>query len=274
MSYEYEVFISYAHRDNMPPPDRQYGWVTRFDQFLEFFLREWLGKEPRIWRDNMMRGSDVIEETIFAPLPNVAIMIAIVSPNYPGSLWCAEELAEFCRCAIGGTQIANKSRIFKIVKVPLRQGQQLHDVFVRSKGFEFFQIKDKDSPPFFFHPEFAAEAQQAFRDKVGDVAYEIIEVLDLIDQQASAAQAPEKADSILPSVDPAITIYLASATPDLVSGRDNVRRDLLHRGYQVIEAAETDDVEKLRTGIREDLGRCQFSLHLIGNDYAAPLEGE
>src|SRR5260370_42360104 len=97
MSYEYEVFISYAHRDNTPPPGRQQGWVTKFDEFLEHFLTEWLGKEPRIWRDNMIRGSDVITDTIFIPLPRVAVMLTIVSPNYLGSQWCATELDAFCR---------------------------------------------------------------------------------------------------------------------------------------------------------------------------------
>ncbi len=319
----YDIFISYSNDDNLPsPPKGEVGWVTHFDQLLEHFLREWRG-DPRIWRDNKITGADVIDDTILTPLPHVAIMIAVVSPNYVSSSWCARELKAFCDAAQRahpGIQVRNKSRIFKVLKVPLRRVRQLHPVFTNLKGFEFYQTRDKDSRPMLFEPESGAEARQLFHDKVGDVAWEVIDVLELIEdygaeqaveitqlvaepQDDSVSVDPPKTSSDLPPTSnddtkpvpelkseretirislakpqaSAVTVYLAETTPDLMTQRDNVRRDLLHRGYKVLQlSAELAQAEpaELEAGIDRDLRASQFSIHLIGNEFGdAPAQG-
>jgi hypothetical protein len=270
---DFEVFISYSHKDNVAPPrPGAQGWVTHFDKLLEFFLREWRG-EPRIWRDNMMRGSDVIDDAILTPLPRVAVMIAVLSPNYASSEWCERERVEFCKAARQarpGLQVHNRSRIFMVTKVPLRAGQRLPDEFTRLKGFKFFDDRDKDKRPTFFGPyESTEEAKQLFQDTVGDVAWEVIEMLDIINELAGAENA---AAPPAPQQQPAreASVYLAEATPDLTTQRDNVRRDLLHRGYNVVElsgAGSGADEGALRERVRQDLSRCGFSIHLIGNEF-------
>ena len=43
MSFDSDVFISYAHIDNQPLPGGQDGWVTVFHEALEQFLSRFKG---------------------------------------------------------------------------------------------------------------------------------------------------------------------------------------------------------------------------------------
>lgn len=269
----YEIFISYSHKDNFPPPlsASKQGWVTYFDEFLAHYLREQYG-EVRIWRDDVMRGSDVIDETILQPLPNVSVMIVVVSPNYITSQWCSRELNEFCDAAAhahGGVKVRNRSRIFNVAKVPLRKGQQLPEVISNARGFKFYQDDDKDKKPLFFGPhEPKPEAQQLFNDRVGDVAWEVIELLDLIKEHA---QADAPAAEAAPAAEPpsrGVYVYLAEVAADLLPQRDNIRRDLLHHGYNIVELSYDDRNDgDLDNAVLQDLRRCGFSVHLVGNEF-------
>jgi hypothetical protein len=268
----YDIFISYSNDDNLPSPPRgQVGWVTHFDQLLEHFLREWRG-DPRIWRDNKITGANFIDDTILNPLPHVAIMIAVVSPNYVKSDWCTRELMAFCNAADRarpGIQVRNKSRIFKVVKVPLRRASQLHPVFSNLKGFEFFQVRDADNRPMLFDPESRDEARQLFHDKVGDVAWEVIDVLELIEdyaaeQNVEVAQpagepqdTPESVDAAETTSDlPETTSEVAKTTPEPKSERDTVRISLAKpqaSGVTLYLAETTPDLMIQRDNVRRDL---------------------
>ena len=60
MSYEHDLFISYAHIDNQPLTADQVGWVTRFHGTLAAQLSMRLGSVARIWRDDKLRGNAVL----------------------------------------------------------------------------------------------------------------------------------------------------------------------------------------------------------------------
>ncbi len=272
---DYEVFISYSHRDNVARPRAgagAQGWVTHFDQLLEYFLREWYD-EPRIWRDDVMRGGDIIDETILTPLPRASILITVVSPNYIRSQWCARERTEFCRAATEsrrGLHVLNKSRIFTVAKTPLLTNQQLPDELSKVNDFKFFDDKEKDKRPKFFgpHDSNTDEERRLFDDTVGDVAWEVRRVLDILTELAGQEPAAEPAPTEQPARD--VSVYLAAATPDLENERNKVRRELIDRGYNVVElsADVTDDGEDVvKDAVREELSRCGFSIHLIGDKF-------
>lgn len=268
----YEIFISYSHRDDVPPPhQRDIGWVTHFHRHLEHLLREWL-LEPTIWRDDALRASDVIDETVLKPLPHASVLIAIISPNYVNSLWCERELDEFHKAAEKtglGVQVLNRMRIFKVAKVPLLKGQQLHEVFAKVKGFDFYDAKDKNKKPIFFGPdESTEEARRFFHGRVGDVAWEVKQMLEFLEDLAEKEHLPVEEQTKSQSQSTAVGVYLAETTPDLNDQRDNVRRDLLHRGYSIVQLSAEDaaaGTRKLQAKIAADLKDCRFSIHLIGD---------
>src|SRR6185503_6655049 len=68
----------------------------------------------------------------------------------------------------------------------------------------------------------------------------------------------------------ALSVYLAEATPDLSNQRDNIRRDLLHRGFNIVQVSSDDnrlEEDTLKDRIGRALKSCGFSIHLVGNEF-------
>ncbi len=138
--YDNDVFISYAHIDNLPLSDEQLGWISRFHNTLSVFLSQRLGNKARIWRDQKLRGNDIFGAEIVDQFRQTAIFVSILSPRYVRSEWCKREIKGFCRQAeeAGSLVVDNKSRVLKIVKTPVDAIDDLPDVIRDSLGYEFF----------------------------------------------------------------------------------------------------------------------------------------
>ncbi len=52
MEFQRNLFISYAHIDNVPLTEQQQGWITRFHSTLSAMLNMRLGRKAEIWRDS------------------------------------------------------------------------------------------------------------------------------------------------------------------------------------------------------------------------------
>jgi hypothetical protein len=99
MNFEKDIFISYTHIDNKPLAGQNQGWVTLMHETLGKLLEIRLGKKVEIWRDDKLAGNDMFAEEIVAQLPQVGLLVSILSPRYLKSDWCKREAAEFCRAA-------------------------------------------------------------------------------------------------------------------------------------------------------------------------------
>ena len=95
MKFADDVFISYAHLDNQAVVEGQPGWISRFDRALKIRLGQLLGREPRIWRDPKLQGNDFFADTLVERLPEVAALVAVLSPRYANSDWCRREMSTF-----------------------------------------------------------------------------------------------------------------------------------------------------------------------------------
>lgn len=281
--FEYEVFISYAHLDNEPLPEKEKGWIAQFGELLDRLLGEELGAAPKIWRDNMLRGDDFITDAILKQMPRIAVMISVLSPRYIKSEWCLRELNHFCESAeqTGGFRIGNKSRIYKVVKTPVRgdEPETLRDI----KGYEFFQIKDKSGRPqwFAFDEEFGLEARVNFLNKVGDIAFDIANLIETLRKQIPVQQPSPEIDPVKtiapqPEDSPGtVSVYLAEVTPDLAHEWENIRRDLLQRRYRVLpEHPLPKKLHELEKAVRDDLAKCNLSIHLVGDEYGDSPEDD
>ena len=117
----------------------------------------------------------------------MAVLIPIVSPRYLNSKSCLDELKAFCEAAeeVGGLRVADdKARVFKVLQMPIpleEHPPQVKDFI----GYEFFQVDVMTGRPREFDPELGQEAEQKFLLKVGDVASDIVKLLDLLKQRES-----------------------------------------------------------------------------------------
>src|SRR6266496_5373650 len=144
MRFDQHAFISYAHIDNQKLEGQRLGWVTRFHETLKAQLEMRLGETVRIWRDEKLAGNDVFSNEIVSQLPRSRFFIPVLSPKYLTSEWCRREAAEFCKAAeasIGVTAV-NKSRIFKVLKLPVKSIEALPGNFGDTLGFPFYKSQD------------------------------------------------------------------------------------------------------------------------------------
>lgn len=231
IGFEDDIFISYAHIDNYPLTEGQEG-------------------------------------SIVERFPSVALLVSVLSPRYVRSDWCVRELKEFSKAAAitGGIRVADKSRIFKVIKTPVERQQHPQEV-QELLGYEFYQF-DQSGRPIEFSKIFGAEAERHYWTKINDLAYDIKEMLDKLCEHGNdtGEQTPIPATGT--------TIYLAETTFDLVEERNKIKRELQQRGYVVLpERSLSPYYPDFAQVVRENLAGCKLSIHLIGARYGMVPEG-
>ena len=264
-----DIFISYAHVDNESLTEGQKGWISQFHRTLEIRLRQLLGENPNIWRDQKLSGTDIFDEKIINAFDQTRLMVSIVSPRYINSEWCNRELKEFHDRAEGGdgVRVGEKSRIIKVVKTPVENdGGGAHQIFNSLLGFEFFDMDPDTGRVREFNEEFGHEAKRNYLERVYDLAHEISGILkEMGGSNKSADPTTNKTGRV---------VYLADVTSDLKAERDRIRRELLERGHTVLPdrplPLEADEATEL---ITDYLSRSHLAIHLIGSRYGIVPEG-
>ncbi len=267
MNFESDAFISYAHVDNVELIEGGKGWVTNLHRALEVRVTQLLGKPPRIWRDPKLNGNDIFADALLERLRRVAALVSVVSPRYIKSEWTRKELAEFSKAAEqqSGGSIRQKARIFKVLKTPVpmeANPPELQSLL----GYEFFKLDPDTGRIHELDEIFGPEAQRDFWLRLDDLAHDICCMLEMLEasQVSSPSGAPIEAG----------TVFLAEATSDVREQREAIKRDLQQHGYTVLPARGLPFVgTELEQTIRDDLARCQMSIHLVGKSYSFVPEG-
>lgn len=264
MTSEHDAFTSYAHIDNVPLVEGQKGWVANLHRLLETKVAQRLGRPAKIWRDPKLAGNDVLDDALLARLRESLALVAVLSPAYLNSEWCLKELDEFCKAARdqGGLTIAEKSRIFKVIKTPV----QLTDVPPELQsliGYKFYK-RDSDTGRVIELDEQLGQEERDFWLKFGDLVHDLCELIQIAD--GSTADDPPTATQQ--------AVFLAETTRDLGDERDAVKRDLQQQGYLVLPTRELPRAaQEAEAAIRADLQRCRVSVHMIGRTYSLVPEG-
>jgi hypothetical protein len=266
MGFDSDVFISYAHLDNQELMEGHKGWVATFHRALEIRVSQLLGATPQIWRDPKLKGSDFFEITLLERLKRVAVLLSIVSPRYLKSDWTRRELLEFWKNAeeSGGVLVQGRARVFKVVKTPVPPELQPAELR-KMLGYEFYRVDAETGRVRELDPAKDPEAQRDFWMKIDDVAYDLSALLQSLHEAGLGCAAAE----------PTATVFVAEVTSDVQAEYEAVRRDLQDQGCRVLPTQPLplrDD--ELEDFVREEMGRCQMSIHLIGGHYGiVPEDG-
>src|ERR1700755_67394 len=141
------------------------------------------------------------------------------------------ELEQFYQAAQRDEAVAadgGKSRIFRVVRHPVERlefglrGEAFNRLLKESTGYEFYDVTSSGRVR-----EFAPDStggDRRFLERLDDLTYDIAKLLT---SRRSAEESPRSAPV-------ASAVYLAETTPDLELQRDNVRRELQVRGYEVL----------------------------------------
>jgi len=266
MTFDMDIFISYAHIDNLTLKEGDNGWIANFHKALDVRLAQLLGERPRIWRDKKLQGNDFFGDEIVQQFPKTAIMLSIISPRYIKSEWCTREVKEFYKTAARGigTRIGNKSRIFKIIKTAVPFNAHPPEI-ADTLGYEFF-IADSDTGKIKELSDKApSELEQLYWAKLDDIAHDIRDIL---------LQIKDSGVTETPSTGAQLTVYLAETTSDLKEQRDMIKRQLSEYGYRILPDTRMPFVEsEFIEATGNFLDQSVLSIHLVGSSYGLVPEG-
>lgn len=270
MSFEKDIFISYAHIDDQPLVEGERGWVSEFHRSLEIRLAQLLGYKPTIWRDIDLDGNHVFNEEILAQLPGIAIMVSVISPRYVKSEWCLREVNEFIKATEKniGLNINNRSRIFKAIKTPVgitQYPQPIQSVL----GYEFFRLDPEGKRINEFSHIFGPEAQRDYWTRLNDIAHDISALLEQMKESPAAGETvsdiPQAAKGI---------VYLSETTRELGENRAMIRRELQEHGYTVLPDQHLSLYADTYTAeIKTLMESAELIIHLFGANYGIVPEG-
>ncbi len=265
--FDSDVFLSYAHIDDQALTEGQKGWISTFHHALEVRLAQLLGKPPRIFRDPKLQGNDYFADELCEKLPHTALLVSVLSPRYVKSDWCLREVEEFYRASesTGGVRVANKARVFKVVKTPVPLEQhpsELQDLL----GYDFFVVEPETGRQRELSQIADPEIQRHYWTRLDDLAHDISDLLSILEKQDAAGEAPAS-----PSRG---AVYLAEASFDLKDQRDTVKRELQEHGWTVLPDRPLPLYgPECEAFVREQLGRCSLSVHMVGQNYGVVPEG-
>lgn len=272
MSFERDVFISYAHIDNEPFTPEQKGWVTLFHSVLRTILSQQLGKTANIWKDERLQGNEDFSTEIYDQFPKTATLVSVLTPRYLKSDWCTNEIRAFCQVAetTGGLFVKNKGRVFKVVKTPIARTdteRALPPEVGKATGYEFF-VQKEDQPATELDPAYGEDYRQAFFLRVRRLAGDIAELLGQFGD-ATEHEGRSVADEAKPR------IYLAECGTSRKNDRERVLADLKSHGYIVLPEEDLpDDQAGYVAQVERLLVQCELSIHLVGSSYGTVPDGD
>lgn len=277
MRYQRQAFISYAHLDNLPLTPDQIGWVSLFHSTLNTLLSQRLGAQCDIWRDDKLRGNDVFSDEIMQQLGDTALFISVLTPRYLKSEWCAREINSFYQQAEASHSlvVGNKSRLIKVLKLPIEDEEVLPDFANQLLGYEFFEFED-DRTPLELDPAYGDKPRQQFLRKINKLAWDISEQLEAIaaEQDSQPASSEDTATAVTAEGERP-KVFLAECSRDQREARERIAAELACCGYSVLPQQRLpDDEDEHIAAVQDLLADCILSIHLVGSTPGRVPDGE
>jgi hypothetical protein len=272
MEFQRHLFISYAHIDNVPLTEHQQGWITRFHDSLSAMLGMRIGRKAVIWRDAKLSGNDIFADEIIQQFPKTELLISVLTPRYVDSEWCAREVKEFCKCAeaTGGLVVGNKSRVLKVIKMPVDNEDSLPPVMREMLGYPFY-VFDEQQVPLELDPAYGDEFTKKYNLKLAKLAYDIAGLIKKIESPAAPMDNTREAPA---AADTKPAIYLAECSFDRRNTREALESELRLHGYPVLPDKQLPKAEEEYIAAVEGfLARCELSIHLVGAKYGVVPDG-
>jgi hypothetical protein len=267
-NFAHDVFISYAHTDDIPRWEKEDGWVTNFRDALVRQLPGYLARSDDldiqkldIWKDSRtIRGADFYDDRIKRAIRGSAVMISVMSRNYFESTYCLQELKTFCDHGDIAVEFEDgkKSRVIKLILSDISK-HKLDQRISRTDGFKFFTI-DKDGNERKFMRTLEGTPDDGYWITMEQLAGQVGKVLTrMAGRKPTAPVSPT-----------GLSVYLAEVTDDLEDVRADIKEALTQQGIQVLpELRLPSQSRSMKKEIARNLERSVLSVHLMG-----PLPGK
>ena len=260
--YTYDIFISYAHVDNIAFPGQGDGWIKQFYENLNLLLARRCGRLGMInfwWDSKKLDGSVVFDNSIEEGIKRSAIMICLNSQGYIASDYCQQEMKTFYKKAQNekpGLNVGNRSRIINVLlnNIPF---EQWPTELAGTSGFHFHDAKENEDlgDPFeTLAPKFK-ERMQDLRDAVWTL---------LNDFQKVSTEVPAQQKNLVEQKENSFCIYLGEVADTLRTAKKRLIVELEKKGFSILSGVPPpDEVAVHDEAASKAIQKADLSIHLL-----------
>ena len=267
------VAVLSATLDDHPMAPGQGGWVSQLVDDVQVRLQQLSGVPLTIANISTFPSDEESRKQLIPALESIEALICVVSPAFLRAENCQQLLEDFSQAAeaSGGLSVDSHSRILKVVKTPVADGEvpmELRSLIGNLVSYEFFEQTPDRSSVMEFDERFGPEAHQKYFQRVYDMAQQLWGVVRPLQERSGKLQ------SSTVTSESGQTIFLASSTSDLQPEIDKIRRELVGRGHSVVPNQVLATVgHELEQQVQGFLDESDLSIHLVGASYGLVPEG-
>ena len=264
--YAYDIFISYAHVDNLAFPGQADGWIKQFYDNLNLMLAKRAGRLGLVnfwWDNKKLDGSVLFDSSIEEGIKESAIMICLNSPGYIASTYCQQELDTFYKQAETdkvGLKVGNRSRILNVLlnNIPFEQWPK---ELSGTSGFPFHDAKEQED-----FGDTVETVSPEFKTQMQNIRDAVWNLLNDFQKTVVPVALPTQAGEV--KTDDSFKIYLGEVADTLRSPRKRIITELEKKGYTVLAGVPPpDEATAHEQATNDSLKKADISIHLL-DEYA------
>ena len=277
--YKYDIFLSYAHTDNLKVFEEKKGWIETFYNDLTNSLWQSIGKrDVTIWWDEKrLDGNTLFNDSIADAVENSAILVCLNSPSYLNSEYCKKELGlyyKYIQEKFRGVKVGDRSRIVNVLLYNIPY-QGWPPEFDGTTGFPFHDSIEEDDQG---HP--LRMGTDEFRNNLESLCDSLVRILKEL-----------KNGNRGPRPDPVFDIFFGDVSDNLRDLQDRTINEVKKQAVneadkQTIHESKKHKIEIIsdvpppwendehETTVNQQLEKVEFSVHLLDQVPGRKIKGE
>lgn len=260
---ERQIFISYRHLDDYPPPDgpSHTGFVSYLMRNVRYELAQLGVPDVILWQDrSKLAPADAWNENISTAINNADFFIIILTRNYISSSRCQQELSMITSRA----KVLGKRRIFPVYKTRLSENE-IPDPLRGIKSVRFYREDHDAVHEYFWRGKVLLidEYEEAVRKLAAGIS-------DRLDELGVPTQLRTQLSEPEPGVDVVLrsngrVVFVAKPAGDMIEFYRTLVKELRGAGYNIRPDPDKDLFgEEVRSVVAEALAELEASIHLLG----------
>ena len=247
----HNVFLSYAHADDVPYAKNMRGWVTEFADHLQKMIVMAGPEEIRIWMDHRLEAQQEVDHILDQTVRDSACFVAVLSPRYLASKWCRDELAGFLK-HVGGMA---GERVF-LTEISPTAREDWHEALRGTSAAQFWRREFEETAPMTFGwPNVNSEKDEDYWRAVNDLAHRICRH---VRARGSRHAVPRQR-----------RVWIAAPSPELIREWHLLGDAIRQSGCEVHPAdpghyASLGDPRQVEACARDDMAGADLLVHLLG----------
>jgi len=268
--FEHDIFISYAHVDNLTASQKEDGWVDKFHKRLEVRLAKKFGRMELvgIWRDDKLERGQLFDKTIQDALDSSAVFVCLASQGHLASEYCQDEIKWFYEKASGepeGVAIGDRLRLINCL-VDNIPHTDWPEGLAGTTGYPFYDEEEGDDPT---DPEVKL-FQRQLRDLV-EYIYNLLEAF----REKCLEEPKEEATETPQTPENGVGVFFADVADSLHTTRKRLMNELQRKGIKIVSGIPPPyEYQAHEAEVKTAFESVALSVHLLDQLPGREIDGE